>query len=573
MGKNTAPLPAWAETMAERYRGGTVSSFLLCGAVHDLFPLQGKDGLDYVSLNRYLGEAIFPARDAVIQYDQSSGITFSSPDVMGEFQRVAEAVYTAAGKNYGGGLPKDPRSALLLIERFIRAGIMQRRPKRVAVILDFASVMVPNESLAYMNADEQATLVTLLKWAKDPTFLAADVTICLVAENLSELNDQLVKNPFVAKIDIGLPTQDERVAFLAHLAGKDKVPTGKESLPLETVATLTAGLSRLNLMHLTSRARGSDQPLTAKYVNATKKELIEKECYGLLEFLEPKYDLGSVAGHEAAKAWLHDDIRLIARGAIDSLPMGYLFCGPVGTGKTFLATCVTGSIGIPCVRLLNFRSQWQGATEGNLEKIIRVLRAIGPVGVIIDEADAALGNREQRGDSGTQARVFSQLASQMGDTSYRGKLIWFLLTCRPDLIPVDLKRQGRCEVHIPLFYPESDEERRALVTALSRKVDAALKEESIVALGERKGLSGADIEGLLVRAKRRAAVDGRKRVRHEDLVEELAAFVPPRYGPEVEYQIKTAITECTDERFLPERYRKLDRGQLAHELQLLKGSF
>ena len=76
--------------------------------------------------------------------------------------------------------------------------------------------------------------------------------------------------------------------------------------------------------------------------------------------------------------------------------MGYLICGPVGTGKTYLAECFAGSVGIPCVKLRNFRSKYVGETEGNLEQILTVLRAMGPVVVVIDEADAALGNREGR---------------------------------------------------------------------------------------------------------------------------------------------------------------------------------
>ena len=133
--------------------------------------------------------------------------------------------------------------------------------------------------------------------------------------------------------------------------------------------------------------------------------------------------------------------------------MGYLICGPVGTGKTFLAECFAGSVGIPCVKLRNFRSKYVGETEGNLEQVLTVLRAMGPVVVVIDEADAALGNREAGGDSGTSSRVFSMIASQMGDTRYRGKIVWMLLTSRPDLLPIDLKRQGRAEVHLPLFCP------------------------------------------------------------------------------------------------------------------------
>ena len=74
--------------------------------------------------------------------------------------------------------------------------------------------------------------------------------------------------------------------------------------------------------------------------------------------------------------------------------MGYLLCGPVGTGKSFLAQCVSGEIGVPCVMLKNFRSKYVGETEGNLERVLSVLRAMGPVVVVVDEADAALGSRE-----------------------------------------------------------------------------------------------------------------------------------------------------------------------------------
>src|SRR5438105_7262503 len=91
-----------------------------------------------------------------------------------------------------------------------------------------------------------------------------------------------------------------------------------------------------------------------------------------------------------------------------------------------------------------------------------------PVAVIIDEADAFLGNRNAQGDSGTSARVFSEIAAFMGNTDFRGKIVWFLLTCRPDLLPVDLKRQGRAEEHLALFYPESLEERIELIKTMAR---------------------------------------------------------------------------------------------------------
>ena len=134
-----------------------------------------------------------------------------------------------------------------------------------------------------------------------------------------------------------------------------------------------------------------------------------------------------MAGQTEAKKRLVEDAKWITAGQLDAAPMGYLICGPVGTGKTYLAECYAGSIGIPCVTLKNFRSKYVGETEGNLQQVLAVLRSLGPVVVVIDEADAALGSRQADGDSGTSARVFSMIAAQMGNTRYRGRIIWMLL--------------------------------------------------------------------------------------------------------------------------------------------------
>jgi SpoVK/Ycf46/Vps4 family AAA+-type ATPase len=59
---------------------------------------------------------------------------------------------------------------------------------------------------------------------------------------------------------------------------------------------------------------------------------------------------------------------------------------------------------------------WQGVTEGNLERILNLLKAMSPIAVIVDEADAQLGNRSNAGDSGVSSRVFAQIAQFMGNT-------------------------------------------------------------------------------------------------------------------------------------------------------------
>ena len=150
--------------------------------------------------------------------------------------------------------------------------------------------------------------------------------------------------------------------------------------------------------------------------------------------------------------------------------MGYLLCGPVGTGKTFLVECLAGEAGVPVVKLKNFRDRWVGSTEGNLEKIFRLLRALGRCIVFIDEADQSLGRRDSgSGDSGLSGRLYSMIAQEMADTANRGRVLWMLASSRPDLIEVDLKRPGRVDVKVPLLPTSTQAESAALVGALAKR--------------------------------------------------------------------------------------------------------
>ena len=259
-----------------------------------------------------------------------------------------------------------------------------------------------------------------------------------------------------------------------------------------------------------------------------------------------------VVGHEAAKARLREDASLLASGRLDTVPMGYLVCGPVGTGKSFLAQCATGSMGVPCVMLKNFRSKYVGETEANLQRVLSVLRAMGPVVVIIDEADATLGDRGSGGDSGTSSRVFAMIAAQMGNTRYRGRIIWMLLTCRPDLLPIDLKRQGRAEVHIPLFYPYEQDEVADLFVVLAKKLGAKIDRADVPPVPHLGNLSGADVEGIVGRALRTSILAGSDQITRAALEDAIAQFMPSTQTLERELQELAGTIECTDRQFLPE---------------------
>src|SRR6266581_1785595 len=554
-------LPDWARELSEKYYSRTLSMFAIHGNVRDIVPLRREGRTEFVALHRFLREALFGRRDLVLTYDRGGGISFAHPDMQADFRKALAGYDSFHGSSYSQSLPRNPDSVLNMLESYLRVRVADG--KTIAVILDFAETIAPAGDGSGMGAEDRNTIVILKRWAQNLTFLRADVTICLIAENLSELNQGIVQNPGVAAIRIPHPDESERLEFIQSQLTETSLPAGSD-VDAVTLSKLTAGLKRVQLQSLICYAFENRQPMTLKFLMQRKKDLIEAESGGLLEFVQSRFDLSTVAGHEPAKKKLRDAASALRTGRTDVLPMGYVICGPVGTGKTFLITCFAGEVGIPAVMLKNFRSMWQGQTEGNLERVLHLLKAMSPIVVIVDEADAQLGDRNNSGDSGVGNRVFAQIAQFMGNTELRGKVIWFLLTCRPDLLPVDLKRQGRAEEHIALFYPDTTEERVALLRAMQRKSGMAPFPGDLESffLEHAGSLSGADIEAVLVRSHMRSSLQNKPVVDAQDLEAALEDFIPPYYPTEIDLQNMVAVLECTSKSLLPKQYRDLERAEL-----------
>ncbi len=583
-------MPKWAGELARRYLTRTISTFILHGNVRDLQPIDQNGNARFVPLRRFLTDELFAERDLIVVYDRSAGMRGDTRGQHEDLLRAVAAYDTVHGTSFASGLPRDPARALQILENYLR--VRSGEGKRMAVIIDFAETVAPAGPPGSMGAEDRFSLVTLLKWAHDPQFLDSDLSICLVVENLAEVSQRLARSPYVASIEVPLPDVTERRRYLdVRFSAKEREEQEKEpsreetssieagegrgaekSLSVEALAQGTAGLGRVHLGRLVTEMLEHGVELTAPVLKSRKKELIQAEAHGLLDIVEPDHDLDSVAGHEPAKRRLREACRALSYGRFDVLPMGYLFAGPVGTGKTFMAHCFAGEVGIPCVTLKNFRSQWQGVTEANLEKIMTLLKAMWPVAVIVDEADAFLGDRGAQGDSGVSQRVFAALAAFMGDTRWRGRIVWFLLTCRPDLLPVDLKRQGRAEEHIALFHPTTSEEIDALFRAMVKKSGVSCEIDTVSGLlPEEVQLSGADLEAVVTRARFRAAIDGREGIERGDVEAVVADFLPPTYPLEIELQTLVAVQECTSRELLPPVYREMRREKVAARVRTLRG--
>ena len=561
-------LPYWAQELSYKYCSKTANLYIVNGNIRDFLPNKMYEGdFVFVRIQEFISEVLFGNRDIIIFFDRSSGVNFCTAEMRREYLARMTAKYPEIPLD--DFLSPDPSIAFSYLEKYFLMNIPEK--KRIVLIIDYAETIVPNTEISRLSDEDRYALVTLNRWSHDPIFTQGDVSVILLTENLSDLSPRLVKSPTTIKTNIPIPDEEVRNSFLEFLDRKRSLLLENRLTPAQ-MAKITSGLNLINLNQIGAESFQENRPISLNYLRERKKEIIENEAAGILEFIESEHNLSFVSGHEFVKNRFRNAARAIKQGRLDVLPMGYLISGPVGTGKSFMVNAFAGDIGIPIVKFRNFRSKWQGTTEANLEKALNILKAMAPVGVMIDEADAFLGDRHMEGDSGTSNRIFAQIASFMGDTAYRGKIIWFLITCRPDLLPIDLKRQGRAEEHLALFYPETTAEKADLFEILVKKLKIRIERVNVGDIFKKLQFefSGADIESILIRAKFLAANSNRVTITREDLEETIADFVPPAYPHEIDLQNLVAVLECTSRRMVPRRFQNLDRSRLVSEIKQLK---
>ncbi len=555
-------LPKWAQELKDRYLSGEASMFMVHGNVRDLMAWDDGEQLRYVGIRTFLERFLGRSKEIVIYYNCSEGFEFPDRAHKARFLRAVNARRVLDGEDELFGLPRAPSEALPVVEDLVTDAA-----QRAGVIVDYVETIVPMGDLAFMSDPDKANLVALQRWATDPGLLNSDNLVILIAENLSDVHRRVVANAQLAAVEVPLPDEDERLAFIRSVSRRGITIEMHE----ERLAQVTAGLSAIQIRGLFRQAQQSALPITYRSVSVRKKAIIEQECHGLVEFVDPGHDFSHVGGLERIKTDLMQMATAIKKGHRNRVPMGVIFVGPMGTGKTFVAEAFAAESGLTCLKFKNFREKWVGSTEGNLEKILHVVQALGYVLLIIDEADRSLSGGGE-GDGGTSSRVVARLKEFMSDTDHRGRVVTMMMTNRPDKIDTDLKRPGRFDMKIPFFFPEEDDERLAILQAITRKNELTVAEDldwKPIVDGT-KGYSGAELESVLLAAARLSSIDDREELAQTDLQRAVMDVIPSRDTRMLEFMEMLAVFEASARRMLPARHAELTTEQVHARLDKLR---
>jgi len=594
-----AALPKWAETLRQKYLAAEASTFVLYRNVFDNFLVGDK----LHNLQSFLVEELFlDTKKNVVEVSLERGIRPLNG-------KTSPTLAEIDGENTE------------LLPKLHRLEAQMRTEQSTAVIVPYADALLPAGDPSFMAQPDRQTYLAFHRWSLDASLTQGDNITILITESLGAINPGLLSNPKVAAIEIPMPDLAQRKLVMAFFAPKlteqqitlfSERTGGLRTVQLASILASSQGhgLSEperrgliLKLLHGTPDAESRATTLAAitagmtpteigkliepgkalpasdpnaevlAVIHTRKREMIEKECAGLIEFIEPKHGLSSVGGHDNIKSELLAIAKNLKEGNTTLTPMGLLAVGPMGSGKTFVIKAFLKEAGLSGVALKNFRSKWVGSTEANLERVLATVKAMGPIAVIIDEGDRSFGNGGgEGGDDGTSSRVIARLKEFMADTENRGQVLFVMMTNRPDKLDTDIKRPGRLDRKIPFFYCESAPERsQVLLAVLSRygETCVASTEEMLTLCETLGGYSNADLEALALLAVECA--------RNQSVALDVAAltvaaqdFMPPQERDMIEFMELLAVSETSRRTMLPKRFRDMAIADIQSNLLAAK---
>jgi transitional endoplasmic reticulum ATPase len=587
-------LPKWAETLRQKYLAAEASTFVLYRNVFDNFLIDGQ----LYNLQSFLVNVLFhETKKNIVEVSVERGVRFLNG-------KTAQKTELNLGET-------EFLSDLHRIEALMRA------ERSTAVIAPYADALFPAVELGFMSPSDRQTYLAFHRWSLDAELTQGDNITILMSESLGAINPGLLSNPKVAAIEVPMPDLPQRKSVLAFFApkltelqvnlfaertgglrtvqlasilassnGQGISETARRDLILQllkgtpdadaratTLAAITAGMTPSEIRKLIEpgAALPMDDPNTEvlRIIQSRKREMIEKECAGLIEFIEPKHGLSSVGGHENIKTELLSIAKNLKDGNTTLTPMGLLAVGPMGSGKTFVIKAFLKEAGLSAVALKNFRSKWVGSTETNLERVLATVKAMGPIAVIIDEGDRSFGNGgNEGGDDGTSSRVIARLKEFMAETENRGQVLFVMMTNRPDKLDTDIKRPGRLDRKIPFFYCESSDDRmQVMLAVLSRygETCVAPREEFLAICDNLSGYSNADLEALVLLAIELARGQGAT-LDADVLAAAAKDFMPPQERDMIDFMELLAVSETSRRSMLPKRFRDMSVADIQTRL-------
>ena len=236
-------------------------------------------------------------------------------------------------------------------------------------------------------------------------------TFLVILSPVVQLPTELEKLFVVLQHD--LPSRDQ----LREIAGgvateREELPTGGD---LDRVLDAASGLTRYeaeNAFALALVRYGRIEPST---IWQLKSQTLLKT--GLLSLHHGQESFAQLGGLEALKAFCLRALRQPASRSNSCRARGVLLLGVPGTGKSAFCKALGHETGRPTLVLDvgSLMGSLVGQTEERTRQALRIVDAMQPAVLMIDEVEKALSGASGQSDSGVSARMFGSLLSWLND--------------------------------------------------------------------------------------------------------------------------------------------------------------
>ena len=214
-------------------------------------------------------------------------------------------------------------------------------------------------------------------------------------------------------VDHETPTRDELQELLASIAtGDNEMPAGQQ---LESVLDAAAGLTRYEAENAFSLSLVRHGSIRSDAIWELKTQSLKKS--GLLSLCRSESDFSSLGGLAALKAFTK---RALLRAGIATpvaRPRGVLLLSPPGCGKSEFCKSLGKEVGRPVLTLDvgSLMGSLVGQSEERTREALRIVDAMAPCVLMVDEVEKAFAGANGSGDSGVTSRMFGTLLTWLND--------------------------------------------------------------------------------------------------------------------------------------------------------------
>jgi hypothetical protein len=256
-------------------------------------------------------------------------------------------------------------------------------------------------------------------------------------------------------LDHELPDEDDRWELFESVAEDGELPD-RESDEGKQIIHNSAGLTRMECLGAASMGVAKYRKISPDPIWDLKVQAIKKT--GFLRVYRGRGGFDNVVGVDALTTFMKQSLQ--SENATDDVrAKGVLLVGPPGSGKTLTAKECGNEIGVPTIRMDvgGMKGSLVGETEGNMRRALKIVDAMAPCILVVDEVEKALAGAESNHDSGVSAGILESLLDWMNE--HTSSVYVVMTSNRCEHLPPELSRAGRLDALFFVDIPQDPDVR------------------------------------------------------------------------------------------------------------------